>query len=83
MTVPCGFDNEQCASSCAKTGCNKTEADGVCNQYCNFTVCGLDFGDCGFCIGTCTSSLYYNTVCDKECDDPLCNYDNFQCVIYK
>ena len=83
MTVTCGFDNSNCELNCTMTGCNQTTSDGICDSNCDFIECGYDFGDCGICMPNCTSTLYYNLVCDDECNDPLCNCDNFSCVSYK
>ena len=83
MTVPCGFDGGDCLSNCTSKGCGATAPDntGVCAGSCDIADCGLDYGNCGFCVDGCSSTLYYNGVCDPQCNFPQCNYDNGDCVL--
>lgn len=80
MSKACGFDSGDCLVNCKWTGCQKSSSDGICDEDCNSNVCGFDFGDCGYCSEDCSEIMYNNNVCDFECDNAECLYDNFKCV---
>lgn len=80
MTYACDYDQLSispsegtplfdCYSDCIAGGCDITLLrNGVCDQECNISVCGLDFGDCGICSQGCLLEDLENDSCDSVCD---------------
>uniref|UniRef100_A0A3B3ZAP4 Uncharacterized protein n=1 Tax=Periophthalmus magnuspinnatus TaxID=409849 RepID=A0A3B3ZAP4_9GOBI len=72
---------------CPYTQCVK--GDKVCDDQCNNYECDWDGGDCSLNWKqpwiNCTASvpcwnLFKNGHCDKECDNPGCLFDSFECL---
>uniref|UniRef100_A0A665WAB6 Neurogenic locus notch homolog protein 2-like n=1 Tax=Echeneis naucrates TaxID=173247 RepID=A0A665WAB6_ECHNA len=74
--------------TCPYQHCSRQAGDKVCDDQCNNYKCQWDGGDCSLNWNqpwiNCTASvpcwdLFKNGQCDKECDNPGCLFDSFEC----
>ena len=81
----CNQNCSDCVSSFNCTDCNTDYL--LYNNECT-TSCPNGFinitNSCEklFCGLNCTENMYNNTVCDSDCNNIDCNFDNFTCVYY-
>lgn len=81
-------ENKRSNPTCPYLQCERSSRDQVCDQQCNIYECNWDGGDCSLNWtqpwANCSApvpcwNLFENGYCDKECDNPGCLFDSFEC----